>query len=87
MAPVTDLPRKEQLALVVSLLPQMPSGRRLWAPLVEIQKYRGKRQYVVGYTWSKPYSHHMSGLVYDCVLGWGETFDAAVERMKKKSPK
>jgi hypothetical protein len=76
--------RNEELNLVTELLPRFPPDRRFRGPLVSIRVYRGKRQYVVGYEWVRPYSNYYSGLVHDCVLGWGETFEAAVDRMKKK---
>lgn len=53
-------------------------------PLVTRMKYRGKEQCVVGYTWTRPQAHSMSGIVNDCVLGWGDTFEQAIEMMRAK---
>jgi hypothetical protein len=45
----------------------------------------------IGYDWSRPYSHHFNGLVYQCVLGTGGSVAAAlhaalrrVERLEAK---
>ena len=48
------------------------------------QQYRGKIRYVAGYTESRSGSHYASGLVYDRIMGWGETQEAAFEMMKRK---
>lgn len=62
----------------------IPRDRTGIKPYYNVREYRGKWQWVVGYSWSRPYSHHMTGLVYDCVLAWGETFEAAMIRAKKR---
>ena len=54
--------------------------RRVLNPLVARRKYRGKEQYVVGYVWTRKYSHHLSGMTYERVLGWGETWTAAIDK-------
>ena len=57
---------------------------RIEGPFTGRGMYRGKELYCVGYSWSRPTSHHASGLVYDRVLGRGATFDAAIEAMRRK---
>lgn len=63
---------------------RLPSDRGHIRPLCEQRVYRGKYQWVVGYTWSKIGSNPRSGTVYDAVLGWGDTFDAALEKARTK---
>jgi hypothetical protein len=60
--------------------------RRILTPLAEVRKYRKKNRHIVGYTWTRPYSHHMSGMTYDAVMGYGETWDDAIAMMKAKLP-
>ena len=58
--------------------------RRIGNPVAERRKYRGKDRCIVGYGWTRPYSHYASGLVYDCIMGYGETFEEAIAMMKRK---
>jgi hypothetical protein len=47
------------------------------------RKYRGKDQIVVGYSWCKGYGR--TARVYDTVLGWGPTLDAAFDRAEQRA--
>lgn len=77
---------REMWKVVKDMLPKVsvPKTRRLFGPMTGRRTYRGKEQCVVGYSWVRPGSHHLKGLVYDCVLGWGETYDAAIAKMKER---
>ena len=46
--------------------------------------YRLKWRFVVGYQWCRPYSHHMSGKVYECIVGWGNSYEEAVAMFMRK---
>ena len=37
-------------------------------------------QWHVGYSWTRPYAHHLSGLVQDCVMGRGPDANTAFTR-------
>lgn len=67
---------------VVNGLPKI-EGRSRIKPFYGMRTYRGKRRFVVGYSWSRPAATYY-GMVYDCVLGYGETFDAALAMAKAK---
>jgi hypothetical protein len=72
---------------VAALFPRVPV-RKGWAgpkyPVAERRQYRGKIRYVVGYGHSRLYSHHFSGLVYDRILGYADTLEAALAMMERK---
>lgn len=61
-----------------------PENRRVQSVYVGHRLYRSEQRCVVGYYWHRPYAHHLSGLVYEAVLGYGNTFSAAIERMKDR---
>lgn len=44
-------------------------------------------RYVAGYGHSRIYAHHMTGLVYDRVLGYGATQEAAIDMMRARLAK
>lgn len=58
----------------------VPRGRKInWNFRVAgIRQYRGRKPYVVGYSWSRPYSGHATGKVYERILGRGYDFESAV---------
>lgn len=60
-----------------------PAERAYIKPFSENRAYRGKRRQVVGYSWSRPAST-FHGRVYDCVLGYGDSFDAALKMARAK---
>lgn len=72
----------EQVRDVVNGMPKI-EGRSRIKPFYDTRAYRGKRRVVVGYSWSRPASTYY-GMVYDCVLGYGETFEAALANAKAK---
>lgn len=61
----------------------IPPTRSRIKPLHEIRNYRGARRHVVGYSWSRPASP-ITGMVYDCVLGYGLTAEAALADARSK---
>ena len=78
--------RKEILSNVASLLKDAPidgTKRSDIKPLLWKKLYRGKNQWVAGYSWSRPGSPYY-GMVYDCVLGWGETPERALSDMRER---
>jgi hypothetical protein len=50
-------------------------------PVLSVHDYRGTRQWVAGYSHSRGGAHHMNGILYDRILGWGDTPGAAYTRM------
>jgi hypothetical protein len=60
----------------------VPANHARIEPYYTVRTYRGKRQHVVGYSWSRPCSTY-HGNVYDRVLGAGETADEALAKMKE----
>jgi len=60
-------------------------GRRVYGPYAERRDYRGRPQCVVGYCWTTPYSHHMSGNVYDAVVASANTYEEAIKIMARKA--
>lgn len=63
-------------------------GRRhIQRPFVGLRHHRGKRRFVVGYTWSRPGSHFMKGLVYEHIMGFGESFEEAFAKANAKGVK
>ena len=55
------------------------SGRSSQGAHVECAKVGGGAlAYTVGYVWSTPYSHHISGRVYTCVMGRGSSLADAL---------
>lgn len=80
----THKEKVELLERVFGGYPKIPEGRRFFGWHYGWQKYRGRDCYVVGYSWSRMYSHHMSGKVYDAVLGRGGDFDAALADAAKR---
>ena len=81
---------------VKALLPKIPKttcGRSAYGQilyrsidfvLVRRRKYRGKERCIVGYSWTRPYSNSMSGMTYEAVMGYGDTWEEAIEMMKRK---
>lgn len=76
--------RTEILNAVKALLPNMPIDREKRTdinPIYAFREYRGKRRHLVGYYWSRPQATYY-GMAYDCILGYGDTPEAAIEKMK-----
>jgi hypothetical protein len=72
---------------IKELFPKIPSKQGWKHPEFVVsgkRVYRGRERYVAGYGHSRLYSHHMSGLVYDRVLGYGDTQEAAIAMMRAK---
>ena len=61
--------------------------RSIIYPIVNRRLYRGKLRFVVGYSWVHPYSHFVSGIVHDCILGYGDNFAEAVTMAFSKEEK
>lgn len=82
-------PGKQLLDAIKPLLSgiKKPSSRSIDGPAYGKKVYRGKEQYWVGYRWSRPYSHFMTGNVYDAPLAYGDSYDDALERLRQKSAK
>lgn len=62
----------------------IPRDRAGIQPFARMATYRGKRQWIVGYSWHKLYAHHASGRVYDCILGYGHSLEDAIEKAKAR---
>lgn len=43
---------------------------------------RERTEYYIGYTWSRPLSNHMTGMVYDVTIARGRDFDDALAKAK-----
>lgn len=65
-------------AIVAELLQQIkkPDEHSNIVPLIRRQRYRGKWQFVVGYTWSRK-----PGRIYDRVLAAGYDADHAIRKL------
>ena len=63
----------------------IPEGRAHVHAHVGVRVRNGKRERTVGYSWRRMYSHHMTGRVYDCVLGYGPTVADAIAMMRSKA--
>ena len=50
-------------------------------PFCEERTYRKALRVVIGYTFVKIGSHHMSGLVHEKIVAYGDTFDAAIAKL------
>lgn len=61
-----------------------PENRSINGSIDKPAVYRGKMRHVVGYSWSNKYSHHINGIVHDCVLGWGDTRSIAIDKARSK---
>lgn len=69
-----------RLKELVSFIPRKNGWTAPRYPQFKNYVYRGKKQWVATYGHSRLNSHHANGLVYDVVIGWGETKGAALER-------
>ena len=74
----------QQVKDLCTLAPTKPGFRSLKYVIFKKRKYRGRERYVAGYSSARLYSHHMSGLTYETILGYGDTPEAAIEMMKNK---
>lgn len=43
---------------------------------------RERAEYFIGYTWSRPHSNHMTGMVYDTTIAKGRDFDDALAKAR-----
>lgn len=41
-----------------------------------------RTEYFIGYNWMRPYSNHMTGMVYDATIARGRDFDDALAKAK-----
>lgn len=74
----------EAIKAMFALVPPANGWRRPeWVKFGQ-RRYRGKRQFVAGYSHSRIGAHHFSGRSYDRILGWGETQEAAINMMRRK---
>lgn len=53
-------------------------------PFCEERTYRKALRVVIGYTFVKIGSHHMSGTVHEKIAAYGDTFDAAIAKLERK---
>lgn len=74
----------EQIRALFPLVPLRKGWRGPEFAVSGRRQYRGKYQYIAGYSHSRMYAHHFSGLCYERILGWGETQQAAIDMMKAK---
>jgi hypothetical protein len=80
--------KRDELIRGLAGLFSMPQGRSLHSWFLRRAIYRGKGRFIVGYSWKRTYSHHLSGRVYDAVLGYGDDFDAALaDAVRRESRK
>lgn len=81
-------PQEKRAAIAALILKvTIASDRRGIKPHFANQMYRGKQQWVVGYSWSKVGANFYSGRVYDAILGWGETFEDALKSANDRNVK
>ena len=77
----------EKIKALFPLIPNREGWRSAKFVVDGRRVYRGKLRYVAGYAHSRIGSHHMSGLCYDRIIGYGDTQDAAIEMMRAKLSK
>ena len=83
-------PTAQRIKDLFPLVPDRGRPREWHSPeyvLYGRRQYRGKMQYVAGYSHSRYGSHFMTGRVYDRILGWGNTQDRAIAMMRQKLQK
>jgi hypothetical protein len=64
---------------------QKPANRSVYGIDCGWGLYRGQRKFYVGYSWTRPYSHYASGLVYKARVAWGDSAEEAIANLKKKA--
>lgn len=64
--------------------PELPIDRSFRGFFHKRGTYRGKARYLIGYSWTRVGAHYAMGRVYDVVLGYGDSFDAALENAKAR---
>jgi len=74
----------EEIKAMFHLIPRRLGWKAAEYVVAGARTYRGKRRYVAGYSHSRIYSHHMSGLCYDRILGYGDTQAAATKMMRDR---
>jgi len=77
----------DQIKALFALVPKREGWCRPEYVVDGTRNYRGKRRFVAGYSHSRLYSHHASGLCYDRILGYGDTQDEAIAMMERKLKK
>lgn len=58
--------------------------RRGGEPVVSVIDRKTPGGWEVGYSWSRPCAHHLSGIVHECVLAHGLTRDHAIRRATRR---
>jgi hypothetical protein len=86
---MTTLSRQSAITLrakVAALLADMPkdANKCKIRPLAMFGMWRGKDAWLAGYEWSRIGSSMSSGRVYEKVMGYGPTPEAAIEMMESK---
>lgn len=79
--------KKEALLSLAALFSLVPVRQGWQGPKGAVygrRQYRGKERYVAGYSHSRIGAHHFNGIVYDRILGYGETQEAAIAMMQNK---
>jgi len=61
-----------------------PKSRHVEGPLLEFRQYRGKRQWVAGYWWTRCFAPRSTGIGYDAILGCESALYAWQAREKVK---
>ena len=74
----------DQIKALFAMIPRKPGWKHPEFVVDGRRKYRGKERYVAGYGHSRIGAHHMSGLVYDRVIGYGDTQEVAIADMKRR---
>lgn len=80
----SDRELRSRIRALFSRVPPREGWRSPNWPLLAKQRYRGKERWVAGYSHCRNYAHHFSGRVYDRILGYGDTKEAAVAMMAIK---
>ena len=82
-APLTPMQiLRKRIEELFPLVPKRPGWRSPEYVHLMRGKRRGKDGWVAGYGHSRMHAHHMSGLVTDRVVGFGDTPEAAVDAME-----
>ena len=74
----------EQIRALFPLIPGKQGWRRPEFVVFGKRQYRGRKRFVVGYSHSRTFAHHMSGSTTERILGYGDTELEAVAMMRAR---
>lgn len=77
-------PKYEQIKALFPLIERRLGWRSAEWVVMGRRTYRGKERYVAGYAHCRVGAHHLSGIAYDRIIGYGETQDAAINMMRNR---